>query len=83
MDERLVPGMADAEPHAPVVVADMGGDRAQAVVAGIAASSLQLELGRRQVDLVVKDVDVSFVDLEVAMGLADGLAAVVHVGLRL
>ena len=36
-DERLVAGVADAEAHALVVVADMRGDRAQAVVAGGAA----------------------------------------------
>ena len=35
--ERLVAGMADAEPHPPVFVADMGGDRTQAVVPGVAA----------------------------------------------
>ena len=64
--------MADADAHARVVVADVRGDRAQAVVAGIAAAGLDLQLGRRQVDLVVEDVDVVLGDLEIALGLADG-----------
>ncbi len=48
LDELLVAGMADADPHAPVIVAAMGGDRAKAVVAGIAAADLHPELGRRE-----------------------------------
>ena len=53
VDERLVARMADAEADAPVVVADMGGDRAQAVVAGVAAADLDPHLGGREVELVV------------------------------
>ena len=36
--------MTDAEPHAAVIIADMIGDRAQAIVAGIAATKLQPDL---------------------------------------
>src|SRR5262249_37131038 len=50
----LVAGMPDADAHAPIVVADMLGDRAQAVVAGDAAADLDPHLGRPQVNLVVK-----------------------------
>ncbi len=53
--ERLVARMADAEPDPPVVVADMGGDRAQAVVPGDAAADLDPHLGGREVELVVED----------------------------
>ena len=55
IDERLVAGMADADPHPLVAGADMGGDRAQAVVAGVAAADLDPHLGRREIELVVDD----------------------------
>src|SRR5262245_37422068 len=75
--------MADADAHAPVVVLDMRRDRAQAVVAGVATTRLDPELGRGEVDLVVEHVDVALADLDVALRLAHRLAAVVHIGLRL
>ena len=47
--------MADAEPDALVVGADRRIDRAQAVVAAIAAAGLDPELARREVEFVVDD----------------------------
>ena len=57
MDQLLGAGMADAEANALVIVADMGGDRAQAVVAGVAAADLDARLGGREVEFVVDDDD--------------------------
>ena len=51
-------GMADADAHAAIIVADMRGDRAQPVVAGDAAAGLDPHLGGREVDLVVEHHDV-------------------------
>ena len=56
--------MADAEADPAVIVAAMGGDRAQAVVTRIAAPELHAELGRWQIELVVEDRDVAERDLE-------------------
>src|SRR5581483_9812508 len=76
-------GMANADAHARVVVADMSRDGAQAVVTGVAAADFHLQLAGREVQLVMEDIDVGFRDLEIALRLADGPATVVHVGLRL
>src|SRR5262245_51766436 len=84
MDHRVLgAGVADADAHAGIVVADMRAQRAQPVVPGIAAAGLDPELARRQVELVVEHVDVALLDLQVALGLGHRAAAVVHVGLRL
>src|SRR5271170_3785570 len=71
VDQRLVAGMADADPHPLIVVADMGGDRAQAVVAGIAAADLDPHFGRREIELVVDDDQRVEVELPKAQRLAD------------
>ena len=47
--------MADADPHPAEFGADMGFDRAQAVMAGGAAADLHLDLHRREVELVMED----------------------------
>src|SRR5271170_3576386 len=83
VDQRLVAGMADADPHPLIVVADMGGDRAQAVVAGIAAADLDPHFGRREIELVVDDDERAQVQLRIAQRRADAASGVVHVGLRL
>ncbi len=80
MNERLVAGMADAHPHAAIVVAALGRDGAQAIVAGIAASGLHPELGRRQVEFVMEHYGPCRGDLEEAHGLPDRAPALVHVG---
>ena len=63
--------MADADAHAAIVVAAMGRDRAQAVMAGIAAADLHAQLAGRQVELVVEDRHVVQRDLEEALRLGD------------
>src|SRR5262249_54292891 len=55
--------MPDAEAHAAVVISYMFGNRAQAVMAGIAAAKLDPELARRQFNLVVKHDDVARIQL--------------------
>ena len=69
-DRVLRPRVADADAHARVLVAEVGGERAQAVVAGVAAAGLHLDLARREVELVVKDDDVADVELQEADGIA-------------
>ena len=64
VNQRLVAGMADADAHPLIVVADMGGDRAQAVVAGVAAADLDPHFRRREVELVVNDDQRGEVELE-------------------
>jgi hypothetical protein len=83
MDERLVAGMADADPHPLVAGADMGGDRAQAVVAGVAAADLDPHLARREIELVVDDDERAEVELRIAQSFADAASGIVHIGLRL
>ncbi len=53
----LVAGMADAKAHAAIVVADMLGDRTQAIVAGIAAAELHPNFAGRQFGLIVQHHD--------------------------
>src|SRR5262249_44741449 len=48
----LVAWMANADAHAPVLIADVGRDRAQSVVAGIAAAGFDPKLAWREVELV-------------------------------
>ena len=50
----LAAGMADADAHAHIVVADMGGDRAQAVMAGDAAAGLHPHLAGDEIELVME-----------------------------
>ena len=59
----LVAGMADAEPDAAIVGADLRIDRAQAVMAAIAAADLHPRLARGEVDLVVEHGDVGGAEL--------------------
>src|SRR5208283_148020 len=74
MHQRLVSGMADAEPHAPVVVADMRADRAQIVVSGLSAADLHPDLGWRKIEFIVKDRERARVELVKAERLADAPA---------
>ena len=74
--------MADADPHPLVAGADMGGDRAQAIMPGVAAADLHPELAGREVELVVDDDDRAEIELREAQSFAD-CARLVHVGLRL
>src|SRR5690606_25498250 len=58
-DRLLRAGMPDADPDADEIVADVSADGSQAVVAGITAAGFHPNLSRRQIQLVVKDDDVS------------------------
>ena len=80
MHERLVAGMADAESHAPVVVAHMRGDRAQAIVSGVAAAELYPQLARREIEFVMQHEYVGERDLVETRRLGDGAAALIHEG---
>src|SRR5690606_37710838 len=80
----LAPGRADAEAHAlEVARAELLGDRAQAVVSGHAAAGLDAHLAGREIELVVTDHDVPERQLVKARGFGDGVAGVIHEGLRL
>src|SRR5438270_4495688 len=83
MDERLVAGMADAEAHALVIVAHMRGDRAQAVMPGIAAADLHAQLPGREVEFIVEDDNVIQGDFIEAGGFMHRAAGIVHESLRL
>ena len=74
-DAVLVPGMADADAHAPEVGAEVGVDRAQAVVPRGAAADLHLDLHRREVELVVEHRQRLEVELVEAQRRGDRLAA--------
>ena len=71
--------MADAEAYAAVVVADVIGDRAQAVVARIAAAKFHPDFRRRQFDLVVKHHDAAGIELVEICSLRHRPARLVHV----
>ena len=80
--ERLVAGMADAQTHASVVVADMGADRTQAIVAGVSAADFDPDLRRRKVEFVMNDDKRGAVEFVKAERFADAAAGFVHEGLR-
>src|SRR3954452_9722366 len=73
-------GMADPEPHAPVVVADVRRYRTQAVVACDPASNLHAKLRRRQLKLVLKHGNLVCRELEEVRSLLNGAAGIVHEG---
>src|SRR3546814_4907833 len=74
----LVPGMPDPEPHAPEVLADMGFQGADAVMAAGAAALLHAQLAGRQVDLVVEHDERFRRQLMEAQRLADRAAGLVQ-----
>src|ERR1700733_6011070 len=76
----LDPGMADPEPHAAVVIADMRRDRTQAVVAGYATADLDPQLGRRQFELILKHSDFADRELEEIRGFLHRASRIVHEG---
>src|SRR5579883_3126796 len=83
VDAILVPWMADTDPHAPIIIADMVADRAQTIMSGIAAADLDPEPPRRQVELVMENGDIGEIDLVEACRLADCAAGLVHESLGL
>src|SRR3954452_16198342 len=83
---RVLPARrpADADADAEVVLGAAGaGDRAQAVVAALAAAALEPDGGERDVQLVVHDHQVGDVEVVVVEQAADRPAGLVHVGRRL
>ena len=76
----LVTGMADADAHAAIAVADMGIDVAQPVMAAGAAALLHADAAGREVELVVEDDHAVERDLQEAHRFAHGLARFVHEG---
>src|SRR5262249_27764011 len=68
--------------HAHEVVADVRRERTQPVVARVAATALDANLARREIELVVEHDDVADGDLQIALRLAAGASAVVHERLR-
>jgi len=58
----------------------MGGDRAQAVVAGIAAAAFDAQPRGRKIEFIVKDDGIGKVDAEKPHGFGDRTTAFVHVG---
>ena len=81
--QLLLAGMADAQAHPPELLADVGLEGADAVVAAGAAALLDADLAGREVDLVVDHDDLLRRQLEEAQRLADRPAGFVHIGLRL
>src|SRR5262249_20537323 len=78
--ELLDAGMTDAEPHPAIVVADMRGDRAQAVVTGDAAADFHSHFPRRQLELVLEYGDLAGAELEEVRGFLHRAPGVVHIG---
>ena len=74
--------MADPDTHAPVVIPNMGRDRAQPVVSSNPASGLHPHLARREIDLVVEHHDVGKAELVEVSSIRHGAAGVVHIGAR-
>ena len=77
-------GIADADPEpAELLGAELVDDRAQAVVAAVAAALAEAELAERQREVVGDDEQVGQRRVLAGEHLADGEAGVVHVGQRL
>ncbi|CFU01353.1 Uncharacterised protein [Bordetella pertussis] len=74
-------GMADADAQAPEIgAAQRGLDVFQAIVAGVAAALLDLDLPRQEVEFVMQHQHLFGRQLVEARHRADGLAGTVHVG---
>ena len=58
LHQVLVAGMTDTNADAAILIADVLGDRAQAIMPGDATADFHPYLRRRQIDLVVKHGDV-------------------------
>src|SRR3954454_3275073 len=78
VDQFLYAGMANSQPHAPILVANMRGDRTQPVVTGDAAANLDAHLGWRQFELVLKHRDFVCSELEEIRSFLNRAPGVVH-----
>ena len=72
--------MADTDSHAAEVRPEMLVDGAQAIVTGEAATTADLDLERRQVELVMEDGQVLHPQLVEPQRLANRAPALVHIG---
>ncbi len=71
--------MADAEPHAAILLAAMRVDRAQAVMAGRTATGLHLDAEGIEIELVMEGGQRRKIELVETQRFADRAAAVVHI----
>src|SRR3546814_6114403 len=78
MNLCLVAWMADTNPHASELIADVRFGRTQAVMPCSPAAALDLHLIGGKVQLVMKDSDVLRAQLVEAHGLSDGAATFIH-----
>ena len=79
-DQVPLPGMADADAHPHIVVADMRRERSEPVMAGDPAARLHPHLAGREIELVMEHHHVGEIELVEAHRLADGAARRVHEG---
>src|SRR4051812_41522639 len=82
MHQILDAGMPESDAHAPIVVADMCSDGAQAVVPGNPASGLHAHFARRKIDLVMKCHNVRNSQLVKMSCFRDRSPRLVHVSAR-
>src|SRR6185437_5891291 len=75
-------GMADPEPHPAIFVADMSGDRTQAIMARDAAAQFDPDLSGRQFKLVLKHDDFIDAELEEVRGFLHRTPRFIHEGGR-
>src|SRR3546814_690115 len=78
MNLCLVAWMADTNPHASELIADVRFGRTQAVMPCSPAAALDLHLIGSKVQLVMKDSDVLRAQLVEAHGFSDGAATFIH-----
>src|SRR5260370_17819730 len=78
LSQFLDAGVADPEPHPTIIVADMRGDRTQAVMAGDAAADFDPHLGRRPFELILKHGDIACRELEEIRSLLNPAPRLVH-----
>ena len=74
--------MADADPHPAKIRAQMRIDRTQAIMPRRTATLLDLDLHRRQIQLVVEHRQRRYIELVKAHGFRHRAAAFVHEGRR-
>src|SRR4051812_49499495 len=77
--QMLYAGMADADTNTAIVIANMRGDRAQAVVPRDPAADLHPHLGRCEVELIVEDHDLANLELVEARSLGYGASRLIHI----
>ena len=79
----LMAGVADTHARSPEVRADLGGNGADAVIAGRPAAVLQPETAGREVNLVIEHDHIAGVSLDEVHRRADRVAGAVVEGLGL